>query len=294
MKHLPCIALCLCLTATLAAAQDLDENGPGIAVLAEDPNGGILDTGEVMSRNAYRDYIHSKRTSAGFVERYGYPRAMLRGGRNMHPIFMRRSTPLEQIDRILNGDGKVRSTDLALEDAVERQIFGESTGTANRPNSIDLDEVAAAQGPIELFEGVYNTITLQDGRWISKVHDMRVTGCPSGIAEAASAHSLASFDRQVTFSAPWHPSDFGQNLAQFSWRAVGANGYFSEIFDLGGDAAGSGMDLSVTVALNPVSPQQINVWTRVHLVLSPMLAKIAGGSESCTAIARGRYAFATQ
>lgn len=270
---------------------DHDPDGPGIPYVTLDPEGGIIRRGDRMSREKYRQLIKKNGAEAQF-RKHGYATVIQIKEKGFKAHFA--DSP-ESLDQRLGGDGVVLDGDLELEKAEppkEIDLFDGEATAKKRKDTIDLETVAAANGPIELFEGVYNTITLKDGRWFSHVDDIQVAGCPPGIAEAASAHALASFDRNVTFSAPWHPSDFGAGLAQFSWRAVGANGYFSEIFDLGEAAAGSGMDLSVTAALNPVSPDSIDVWTRVQLQLSPMLAQLAGGTQSCTAVARGKYKLA--
>ena len=270
---------------------DHDPDGPGIPYVTLDPEGGIIRRGDRMSREKYRQLI-KKNGAEAHLRKHGYATVIQISEQVFKAHFA--DSP-EALDQRLGGDGVVLDGDLELDKAQpakEIDIFDGDAAVDNRPDAIDLDAVAAANGPIELFEDTYNTITLRDGRWFSQVDDIQVVGCPPGIAEAASAHALTRFDRNVTFSTPWHPSDFEAGLAQFSWRAVGANGYFSEIFDLGDAAAGSGMDLSVTAALNPVSPDSIDVWTRVQLHLSPMLAQIAGGSKSCTAIARGKYKLA--
>jgi hypothetical protein len=270
---------------------DHDPDGPGIPYVTLDTGGGIVRRGDRMSRAKYRQLI-KKNGAEVHLRKHGYATVILISEQGIKAHFA--DSP-EALDQRLGGDGVVLDGDLELnkaQPAKEIDIFDGDAPIDKRPDAIDLDAVAAAKGPIELFDGIYNTITLKDGRWYSKVGDIQVAGCPPGVAEAASAHALASFDRNVTFSAPWHPSDFGASFAQFSWRAVGANGYFSEIFDLGEAAPGSGMDLSVTAALNPVSPDKIDVWTRVQLQLSPMLAHLSGGTKSCTAIARGKYKLA--
>lgn len=162
-----------------------------------------------------------------------------------------------------------------------------------RPGVIDLDTVAAEKGPIELFEDdEIGAINPADGNWILGFDDVKATGCPPGV-EAAAVGSLGlSRTFAVTFTKPWwQPSDLSPSFAQFSWRPVGANGYFSTVYDTSDDPemAGSGMSLATTLALTAKSESLIAYWGRVNVNLAPHLAAIAGGSTKCRAIVMGTF-----
>lgn len=285
-RYLACLSA-LIASADRAAARDLDPNGPAIPVMRYVEGEGIEYTGEVISRDVYAT---DDKYLGYYVEINGYPKVMVMQNGVLYAIPT--TATIEQIDKYYGGDGVVPDydgTNAKLPEAKDKTISLEDIPA--RDNVIDLDEVAQSKGPIDIFtDEEIGAINPKDGTWASRMNDFSVTGCPPGVEGAAMSAMGLSKSVSVTFTKPWwHPSDMSDGFRQMSWRPVGANGYFSNPYLTGPEAAGSGMSLSVTMALNVTSEVEMDVWGRVQINLAPFLAKMIGGSESCTAIVRGIY-----
>lgn len=85
------------------------------------------------------------------------------------------------------------------------------------------------------------------------------TGCPPG-GELAIARIGRTGARDIISNEPgWVPADLNPNYGACTWAPVGTNGYQSEPYTTGLQAAGSGIPLVATIALNAKSEQQIDV-----------------------------------
>lgn len=303
MKRLT-LSLCLGMS-TASAGLAQGTLADWASVVDVDPSGGIVQTGLYFDRlRVVTLFGHA------YLEKYGMPTAIFsKDGKTFTP----HHTALDRMDAAFGGDGIVyppseqidfwwkdpdRTTiELDLENASWDNVIDIDIppipleyAEDYRPDVISLEDVAELDGPIDLFaDEDGGGISLLDGLWISQLGDISINGCPPGVGEAAATRIAAGWSAQVSFSDPWHPSDLSDELAQFSWRPVGFNGYFSDIFNLGEAAQGAGMDLSVVTAVSARSPDRVAVWSRITLLLNPFLAAAAGGSVECTALVQGAY-----
>ena len=210
------------------------------------------------------------------------------------------------IDRFWGGDGHVPAYEGEIElfnpdiwaDEDRTSKLPEATDkvvklneVAERSGAIDLDTVAAENGPIELFrDAEISAIDPLDGTWIAQIDDVTATGCPPGVEAAALGMMGGARATNVTFTRPWwSPGDFSVELAAQTWRPVGANGYFSTPYNTGAEVAGSGMAMIVTMGMQARAPERIAVWGRVNMKLNAVLAQVAGGSQDCVALISGQY-----
>ncbi len=193
--------------------------------------------------------------------------------------------PLEVIDRRYGGDGAV--------DLSNQTIFlGDLDAEPDQPVVIPLDDIPEGV-PIELFEGdgpVY--ITLRDGLWRSTMTDQSQAGCPPQLAPMIEGLVGSGSTVNAQFSSPYHPTDFSDQLGFATWLRVSPNGFVSKPFNPAG-AAGMppGMDFKIQYGMVAVSPERLDVWSRVELTLPAMMAALTGGSSTCIAEGRGNYSY---
>lgn len=290
-----------CLAApALAQAPDTNWDGPDVPIVKRLPEGGIEYTGKWMPRRRLVQY-----GPYDLIHEQGFPRVVVEQKDGLRALMTQKS--IGYIDRYWGGDGFVppyqgeieifnpgvwadedRTSKLPKE---ERAPVNLDEIPAQRPGVIDLDEVAAEEGPIQLFsDDEIGAINPRDGLWVSQVDNITTTGCPPGVAEAAQGMMAGGAAVNVTFTKPWwSPGDFSAEFAAQKWRPVGANGYFSVPYATGKEAAGSGISMMVTMGLRARTPESIDVWGRVNMNLSPALAQFAGGSQKCRAVIEGKY-----
>lgn len=128
------------------------------------------------------------------------------------------------------------------------------------------------------------------GVWTIALTRSDAVGCPPGISELATAQLARSRARDIIFSEPgWVPADLNPDYALYSWRPVGTDGFQSEPYSTGPQAAGSGVSLVVTITLSAKSERQIDVRAQIQMDLAPALAAMAGGATTCLATVTGSY-----
>lgn len=287
------IAVACTLSAAPIYAQDVDRAGADIPILTKLDTGGVALTGKYISRAEFE-----KKAGRAFTEKYGFPKAMSDFDGTQHAIY---SNSLNRIDHKLGGDGAVENpkgeievfkdgTDPDPEFAIPPEVINSITpialGAARKP--LDLDQVAQENGPIELFtDDELGAITLLDGRWKSTQDDVSIDGCPPGVGQAA-AQFASEWVADVTFTKKWwQPSDFPTDIKSLTWQPVGPNGYFSQPYSL--DAEGSGMAMTISMAMHARDPSTVKIWARINMRLAPALAAMAQSSTNCVATVSGRY-----
>lgn len=128
------------------------------------------------------------------------------------------------------------------------------------------------------------------GVWSIALTRSDASGCPPGISELATAQLGQTGAKDIIFSAPgWVPADLNPDYGHYSWTPVGTNGFQSEPYTTGPQAAGAGISLDVTMALNAKSERQIDVWAQIEMNLAPAFAAMVGGSTTCLATMTGSY-----
>ncbi|SMR82105.1 hypothetical protein SAMN04488030_2447 [Aliiroseovarius halocynthiae] len=291
---------------------------PGLAQSEELPlyvnqDGELSFTGDMLSEAQIADLLGGQ----DVVDAFGQPVMIVKDAKSGATSASYISPEIYELAQTPMGDGVIENKHDGLifeehegTDLREDLEFSEDEGTDVR-HDLDVSEDEGADAGDDLtfiqaealvvskgFEGpadFYAQAGLkahvpQDGTWVIHIDSSNAVGCPPGIAEVAASQVVHSGVTQIRFSAPhWRPADINSDYARFVWTPVGRNGYFAEPFSTGVDAAGSGLALSVTMALSASSDMQINIWSRVLLKLAPAMAAIAGGSETCTATITGRY-----
>lgn len=234
----------------------------------------------------------------GIIDIFGVPQIIVKDAQTgaPRPVYI---SP-EHYEIVYGADGVVKDQheDLTFADDEGSDLrddleFTEDEGSDTREDlSFIADEALTPDvtfdGPKDFFSGGSNAIQPQNGVWRVPLNATNITGCPPGVGEMAAAQVAQSRSADITFGASgWSPVDLNPDYASFVWETKGPNGFYAQPYAL--EAAGSGMALRVSIALAAKSDTQIDVWARVLLNLTPMLAQMAGGAEVCTAIVTGTY-----
>lgn len=128
------------------------------------------------------------------------------------------------------------------------------------------------------------------GVWTIALSQSDAVGCPPGISELAMAQLVQTSTQDVIFSEPgWVPADLNPDYGSLSWTPVGTNGFQSDAYNTGPQAAGSGVSMVITMAMNARSEQQIDVWAHIRMDLAPALAAMVGGATTCLVTMKGSY-----
>ncbi len=245
-----------------------------------DHGGELSFTGHMLDDAELNDMFGSR----GIVDVFGVPEIIVKDAHTgaQRPVYI---SP-EHFEIVYGADGVVKDRHDDLE-------FAENEGSDTREDlSFTADEAFTSQvnfeGPQDFFSGRSTPNQPQNGVWRVQLNATEITGCPPGVGEMAAAQAVSSGTADITFGASgWTPADLNPDYARFVWNQVGTNGFYSHPYTL--EAEGSGMALSVSIALAAKSGTRIDVWARVLMTLTPMLAKMAGGAEVCSAIVAGSY-----
>ncbi|MDO6758026.1 hypothetical protein Q4598_17445 [Phaeobacter inhibens] len=281
-----------------------------IAVIAQtvplytETDGQLAFTGDYLGNAQLTELLGGAHAS----ETFGPPKFVARSERTgtVTPVW----ADLADYEFIHDGDGVVenRHDDLVFdendaEDTQEDLVFDESEAEDLRED-LDFSESDAAETGDDMtfaeneglsvpniFSGAQpDFIQPAHGIWSIALLRSDAVGCPPGIAELASAQLVRTGARDIIFSEPgWVPADLNPDHGRYSWTAVGTNGFQSEPYTTGAQAAGSGVSLVVTMALNAKSDRQIDIWAQIQMDLAPALAAIAGGTTACLATFEGSY-----
>ncbi len=258
-------------------------------------NGGELTFTGTMLDDAELNDIFGGR---GIIDIFGVPQIIVKDAQTgaPRPVYI----PPEQYEIVYGADGVVKDQhdDLTFSESEGSDLrddleFAENEGSDTREDlSFTADEAlipdVTFDGPQDFFAGGPIAFQPQNGVWRVQLNATNITGCPPGVGEMAAAQVAQSRTADITFGASgWTPVDLNPDYASFVWGPNGPNGFYAQPYAL--EAAGSGMALSVSIALAAKSETRIDVWARVLLNLTPMLAKMAGGAEVCTAIVTGAY-----
>ncbi|VAW22714.1 hypothetical protein MNBD_ALPHA11-90 [hydrothermal vent metagenome] len=202
---------------------------------------------------------------------------------------------LKNIDRRYGGDGDVipDNQPTSIPDRQPTALIdpsGEREGSEK--DEISLDDIPE-QVPMELFENDSpNSIALRDGLWRSEMEFQFNDGCPPQIAPLVRNMVGNGASTQATFSNPYHPRDFSDQLENIEWKRASPNGYVSAPFSpVGGAQMPPGMSFSILYAMEAVSAEKVNVWVQVQLTLPEFMAAMVGGSTNCIAEANGNYSY---
>lgn len=231
---------------------------------------------------------------ADAFDTFGPPRFVARDERTgtVKPVW----ADLADYELVHDGDGVIenRHDDLVFdeseaEDLREDLDFNESDATETGDN-MTFAENEGLSVP-NIFSGTQpDFLQPAHGIWSIALSRSDAVGCPPGIAELASEQLGKSGARDIIFSEPgWVPADLNPDYGRYSWTAVGTNGFQSGPYNTGPQAAGSGVSLTVSIALNAKSERQIDVWAQIQMDLAPALAAIAGATTTCLATIEGSY-----
>ncbi|WP_424943153.1 hypothetical protein [Aliiroseovarius crassostreae] len=283
-----------------AAAQELP--------LYIDHGGELSFTGTMLNDAELNDMFGGR----GIVDIFGTPEIIVKDAQTgaPSPVY----TSPEEYEMVFGADGVVhdRHDDLTFAedegsdlredldfaedegtDVREDLEFAEGEGTQTREDlTFTADEAqtpgAGFDGPKGFFSGGSTPIQPQNGTWSIQLNAPDITGCPPGVGEMAATQVARAGAANVTFApSGWTPADLNSDYARFAWERNGPNGFYAQPYRL--QAEGSGMALTVSMALVATSETRINVWSRVLMTLTPMLARMAGGAEVCSAIVIGKY-----
>lgn len=269
-----------------AAAQELP--------LYIDHGGELSFTGTMLNDAELNDMFGGR----GIVDIFGTPEIIVNDAQTgaPSPVY----TSPEEYEMVFGADGVVkdRHDDLRFTqeegaDPREDLEFSEEEGTDTREDlTFIADEAqtpgAGFDGPKDFFPGGSTPIQPKNGTWNIQLNAPEITGCPPGVGEMAATQVARAGAANVTFApSSWTPADLNSDYARFAWERNGPNGFYAQPYRL--QAEGSGMALTVSMALVATSETRINVWSRVLMTLTPMLARMAGGAEVCSAIVIGKY-----
>lgn len=259
-----------------------------------DHGGELSFTGTMLEDAALNDMFGGR----GIVDIFGVPEIIVKDAQTGAPSPVYASP--EEYEMIFGADGVVkdRHDDLKFaadegSDLREDLEFSEDEGSDTREDlSFTADEALTSgvgfDGPKGFFSGGSTLIQPQNGMWSIHLDAPEITGCPPGVGEMAVTQLARSGATDIRFGAPgWAPADLNPDYARFAWDQVGSNGFYAQPYTL--EAEGSGMALTVSMALAAKSDTRIDVWSRVLVRLTPMLARMAGGAEVCSAIVTGTY-----
>lgn len=260
-----------------------------------DHGGELSFTGMMLNDAELNDMFGGR----GIIDIFGVPEIIVKDAKTSAPRPVYASP--EEYEVVFGADGQVKEhhDDLTFtqnegSDLRDDLAFAENEGSDLREDlSFSADDALKTgsnfDGPKDFFSGGgTKRINPQHGTWSVRMMKTQITGCPPGVGEAVAAQAMRSGHRDIAFSHPgWVPADITPDFARFHWNESGINGYHSAPYKL--EAEGSGMALSVTFALAAKTKTQIDAWARVRMNLTPMLAQMAGGSETCTALVTGTY-----
>lgn len=128
---------------------------------------------------------------------------------------------------------------------------------------------------------------LQDGLWSSRANAPQIEGCGAQIANAALAASKAFSSKPVTFSKPWHPTDFGEGFNEGTWASTGPESFRGNMASHA--AQGSPMKVRVTVDMKRRSAQHVDVLLHIHIQIPPEFSSLMGGTSECNVRVDGKY-----
>ncbi|WOI35430.1 hypothetical protein R1T40_22075 (plasmid) [Tritonibacter scottomollicae] len=281
-----------------------------IAVIAQnvplytETDGQLAFTGDYLGDAQLTELLGG----ADAFDTFGPPKFVARNERTgtVKPVW----ADLADYEIIHDGDGMIenRHDDLVFdesdaEDNQEDLVFDEAE-TEDLREDIDFSESDVAETGNDMtfaeneglsvpniFSGTQpDFLQPAHGIWSIALSRSDAVGCPPGIAELASAQLGKSGARDIVFSEPgWVPADLNPDYGLYSWTPVGTNGFQSEPYTTGVQAAGSGVSLVVTIALNAKSDRQIDVWAQIQMDLAPALAAVAGATTTCLATIEGSY-----
>lgn len=203
--------------------------------------------------------------------------------------------PLPEIEKQMGGDGKidvlapgtdggriVTPADLTDKKAIDLDNIPEQDRTINLD---DLPENA----PKELFEG-NGTANLKDGTWTSKMLDRKVVGCPPGADQIGAQFDHNPMNQRVTFSKPYHPTDFSKEFGNYQWQSLGGGAFASTVYDFAASQQGpQGFNTTVQFAMRAVSESQVKTWAEVRIKLPAQAAAILGLKGDCVATMWGQF-----
>lgn len=234
----------------------------------------------------------------GIIDVFGVPEIIVKDAQTGAPSPVYASP--EEYEIVFGADGIItdRHEDLSFaedegSDLRDDLEFAENEGSDIREDlSFTADEAVALDpnfdAPKDFFSGETAPIQPENGVWSVQLNATDITGCPPRVGEMAATQIGRASAADVTFSVSgWTPADLNPDYATFVWDQSGSNGFYAQPYKL--DVEGSGMSLSVSTALAAKSATRIDVWARVRMNLTPMLAQMAGGAEVCTAIVVGAY-----
>lgn len=251
--------------ALISSAAWAQERTDWIPILEPSPNGGLVHTGQ---------FDYEKNFASGIWIETGPPTAIVLQNGRQTPIVTQKG--LSFLNQTFGGTGEIE---------IKR------SGQAATSKPIDLDALVAAAPPMELFEDDGGpAIQPQDGVWSSTLDIISETGCPAGIAAAASASLGLSQSKQITFTKPnWQPGDFGPHFAGMEWQKTGENVLVAAPYDAPQNTREAGFAIIVQMQMKALSDTKFDVRGRVWASFSPEMARIVGSSEDCIVVARGFY-----
>lgn len=287
MKRCMIIGILMSTLPLASAAQELP--------LYIDHGGELSFSGTMLDEASLNDMFAGR----GIVDTFGVPEIIVKDAKTgaSSPVY---ASP-EEYEMVFGADGVVaeKHDDMTFaedegSDLREDLDFAEGEGLDTREDiTFTADDAlktdAVFDGPKDFFTGTTQTrFHPQHGTWGLQMAAPDISGCPQGVGEMVAAQAIRSASKDVIFSHPgWVPADLNADYASLHWVESGTNGFHAEPYRL--EVDGSGMSLSVTFALAARSETRIDVWGRVLMKLTPVLAQMAGGSEVCTAIVAGAY-----
>ena len=187
--------------------------------------------------------------------------------------------PLEQIDRMLGGDG-----------SHEIILFEEASPGSNK--EIDLDKVPAKE-EVDLFaDAPSNLIAPTSGQWTARLVDKDISGCPAMIAGAVAGRAFPkSTTVNVQFTNPFHPSNISADFGRFDWQQQKPNHWRASVIDTGLQEVGGGTPVEVSNNIHVVvqSESTIDYLARIRVKLAPEMAAILGSGTDCRIEIFGQY-----
>ena len=259
-----------------------------------DHGGELSFTGTMLNDAELNDMFGGR----GIVDIFGTPEIIVKDAQTgaPSPVY----TSPEEYEMVFGADGVVqdRHDDLSFAEGEGSDLrddleFAEDEGSDTREDlTFTADEALQPatdfDGPRDFFSGGSAPIQPENGLWSVQSNATEITGCPPGVGEMAATQVAHSGATDITFGpSGWTPADLNPDYARFAWDKSGPNGFYARPYTL--EAEGSGMALSISIALAAKSETRIDVWARVLMTLTPMLAQMAGGAEVCSAIVTGTY-----
>ncbi|GAA6179456.1 hypothetical protein NBRC116594_08940 [Shimia sp. NS0008-38b] len=191
-------------------------------------------------------------------------------------------------------DAQAPQEDLVFDDSdtddLREDLDFTERGADDSGDDMTFTETDALSVP-DIFDGTQpDFLQPAHGVWSIALTRSDASGCPPGISELATAQLGKTGAKDIIFSEPgWVPADLNPDYGRYSWTTVGTNGFQSEPYTTGPQAAGSGVSLVVTLALNAKSETQIDVWAQIQMNLAPAFAAMVRGSTTCLATMTGSY-----